>query len=182
METPGAEIVTPVNPPIVAEVKAEPQTDETVEFYKSKAKAMEKEAKKQADKLQSYERAEEERKQSELSDLQKAEARAVKAEADLKAKETAILRRDVASKVGLPAILADRLKGETPEEIEADATALLETLPKQQKTTVNPTNPGNASVNETDEMKKIRLGLSRNKDPFADAFVARTGGGVFSEE
>jgi len=182
--TPGAEIVTPVTDPepVVAKVD-EPKKDDTqdVEFYKGRAKAMEKEAKKQAEKLAAYEKAEEDRKQAELSDLQKEQAKAARFEKELNDTKLAIVRRDVAAKIGLPSVLADRLKGETAEEIEADATALLETLPKadqKKQSTINPTNPGAASQAETMAQKKARLGLTRNTDIYSAEFNARKDGGV----
>ena len=58
-----------------------------------------------------------------MKEKQEAEARA-------KALELSNLRRDIASKVGLPAGLAGRLKGETETDIETDAKELLATLPK----------------------------------------------------
>jgi phage terminase Nu1 subunit (DNA packaging protein) len=184
--SPEGEIVTPVTPPleVAADKKVdEPKKDETneVEFFKSKAKAMEKEAAAAAKKLAAYEKAEEERRQAELTDLQKAQEKAAKLEAELKAKDVSILRRDIAAKVGLPAVLADRLKGETLEEIEADATALLETLPKadqKKQSTINPTNPSNASQAETLEQKKARLGLTRTTDIYSTEFNTRKDGGV----
>ena len=182
--TPGAEIVTPVTDPepVVAKVD-EPKKDDTqdVEFYKGRAKAMEKEARKQAEKLAAYEKAEEDRKQAELSDLQKEQAKAARFEKELNDTKLAIVRRDVAAKIGLPSALADRLKGETLEEIEADATALLETLPKadqKKQSTINPTNPGAASQAETMAQKKARLGLTRNTDIYSAEFNARKDGGV----
>lgn len=188
-DTVGAEIVTPVTaqPEPVAEKKDEPKKndDESVEFFKSKAKAMEKEAAAAAKKLAAYEKAEEERKQAEMSELEKANARAAKAEADLKAKDIAILRRDVADKVGLPAVLADRLKGETPEEIEADANALLETLPKQEakKPNISPTNPVGGSLGETVAQKKERLGMVQSRDVFSEQFnIGKDGGPVYFQQ
>lgn len=44
--------------------------------------------------------------------------------------ERAILIRDVADEVGLPKALRDRLKGETKEELEADAKALASLIPQ----------------------------------------------------
>lgn len=183
MEQTGAEIVTPEKPlpePVAEQPKK--SEDESVEFFKSKAKAMEKEAAAAAKKLAAYEKAEEERKQAEMSELEKANARAAKAEADLKAKDIAILRRDVASKIGLPSALADRLKGETADEIEADAKALLETLPKAEKKqpAISPTNPANGSLSETNEQKKTRLGLNRRTDIFSEQFnIGKDGGLVY---
>ena len=51
-------------------------------------------------------------------------------QAQVKAQELAVLRHKVASETGLPAALVDRLRGETAEEIAADADALLAALPK----------------------------------------------------
>lgn len=183
-EQTGAEIVTPVNPPLepVADKKDEPKKDESndVEFFKSKAKAMEKEAAAAAKKLAAYEKAEEERRQAELTDLQKAQEKSARLEAELKAKELSILRRDIAAKVELPAVLADRLKGETAEEIEADAKALLETLPKSEKKapSINPTNPGGAKQGETLAQKKERIGYDRHVDIFSNDFNVRKDGGI----
>jgi hypothetical protein len=186
--TPGAESVTPAtDPEPVVEPKKEPVKDDTqdVEFFKSKAKAMEKEAAAAAKKLAAYEKAEEERRQAELTDLQKAQEKAAKLEAELKAKDVSILRRDIAAKVGLPAVLADRLKGETEDEITADAQALLDTLPKadpKKQSTINPTNPSNASQSETMEQKKARIGYNRTVDVFSDQFNTAKGGGIIDLE
>lgn len=51
--------------------------------------------------------------------------------------EMTSLRRDVASKLGLPAGLADRLRGDTAEALEADAKALLEAMPKAAAPNIN---------------------------------------------
>ncbi len=53
-------------------------------------------------------------------------------ENELKAEKLARLRLEVASRKGIPVDLVDRLKGETAEEMEADAAALLAFLkPKE---------------------------------------------------
>lgn len=44
---------------------------------------------------------------------------------EIRAAAAAAARRDVAGRKGLPSDLADRLQGETPEELERDADALL---------------------------------------------------------
>jgi len=41
-----------------------------------------------------------------------------------------VLRRDVAARLNVPAVLADRLVGATADELEADAKTLLASLPK----------------------------------------------------
>jgi len=50
--------------------------------------------------------------------------------AEMKALQLKSMRRSIAADVGLPNGLADRLQGETEDEIKADAEALLKTLPK----------------------------------------------------
>ena len=62
-----------------------------------------------------------------------------KRDAEAKVKETENLRLRVATKKGLPADLIDRLKGETEQELEADAEKLLEF--------VKPGSPGNPPHN-----------------------------------
>ena len=51
--------------------------------------------------------------------------------------EQAALRREVAARVNLPAALVDRLHGETPEELEADAKQLIAALPKPAAPNIN---------------------------------------------
>ena len=54
-----------------------------------------------------------------------------------RAHELAILRHKVASEKSLPAALIDRLRGETLEEIAADADALLAALPRPNAPSLN---------------------------------------------
>jgi hypothetical protein len=75
------------------------------------------------------------------------------------------LKRDIAASIGLPDYLAERLQGSTKEELEADAKAIYEKLPKEaqkQRTPgVHPTNPaGNGELaNETKAERMKRLGF-----------------------
>jgi hypothetical protein len=109
--------------------------------------------------------AETQRKEAEMTELQKAQKRADEAEARAQQLERTSLQREAAANTGLPAKLADRLKGETLEEMEADAKAILEDLPKppaQPKPGpgILPANPGaNGSTGETDDQRRQRLGL-----------------------
>ena len=68
----------------------------------------------------------------------KAAEEKAKGDADFKSRaeaaEAKLLRRDVADELGLPAKLADRLKGSTKEELAADAEELLKL--------VSPSKPG----------------------------------------
>jgi len=163
---------------------AEANTTETVageEFDKARAMALieklrleAREAGKLKKRLDEIDAAEAKRTEAEMTETEKATKRAAELEAKLKAYERTEAQRKVAEKVGLPAALATRLQGETPEELEADAKALLETLPKPTKPApgINATNPGNASTQETREQKKARL-AGTSPDVFG------TGAGVF---
>ena len=67
--------------------------------------------------------------QANLTELQKATARAEKAEAEAEKARLMVLRHEVAAANNLPAVLAARLQGATREEMEADAKALADLLP-----------------------------------------------------
>jgi hypothetical protein len=73
--------------------------------------------------------------------------------------EAKTLQQNIAAKVGLDSRLADRIKGETPEEMEADAKSILEMLPKQKAApNSGATNPGDkASKDESHAERKARL-------------------------
>ena len=99
-------------------------------------------------KLEAYEAAETKRKEAEMTDLQKAQAKLAEYEAKTKAYEFEKLQAAAAAKAGLPAAYADRLRGETPEELEADAKLLLEAMPKaaaKSTPAIPATNPGGAT-------------------------------------
>jgi hypothetical protein len=79
--------------------------------------------------------------QGKYEDLYKAEvARREAIEKEANELRLAGLRKDAAAKHKLPASLAERLKGETAEELEADAQALAAMLPK----------PGAPGINATE--------------------------------
>lgn len=105
----------------------------------------------------------EEGKYKELFERQQAEL--AKAQAEAKNATLTMLRREAAAKVGIPARLADRLQGETAEELEADAKAILADLPKPAAPNINsqpgpggaprPGTPTDAEIVE----KAARLGV-----------------------
>lgn len=111
------------------------------------------------------EQIEQERKakeEAEMTALEKANKRAADLEAQIKQMERSRMQSEIAAKVGLPAKLANRLQGETPEEMEADARAILEDLPKPQEAhKPGPgliVNPGvNGKTGETDAERRKRL-------------------------
>ena len=118
-----------------------------------------KQAKKAAAELERYKKAEEERKQAEMSETDRLKAELDRAHSELKAKTARTMQIEVAAKVGIPAALSDRLKGETLEEMEEDAKAILDMLPKQKAApNSGATNPGEkAGANETWAQRKQRL-------------------------
>ena len=163
------------------EVAQQPKVSETETVTLSKAEyekqmAALKEANKEAaarrKRLEELEAQEAKRKEAEMTEAEKATKRAQELEAKLHAYELGELQRAAAEKAGLPAQLAKRLQGSTAEELEADAKALAETLPKPTKTTASPTNPGaNGQQGETREQKRARL-EGKPIDPFG------SGGGI----
>ena len=118
-----------------------------------------KQAKKAAAELERYRKMEEERKQAEMSETDRLKAELERAQSGLKAKTVRTMQIEVAAKLGLPAALSDRLKGETLEEMEEDAKAILEVMPKQKAAqNTGTTNPGEqASKEETRAQKLTRL-------------------------
>ena len=117
----------------------------------------EEEAKRVHDKLSKFEKAEEERKRAEMSEIDKLKADLELTQTAFKKAQHDNLKRDVAAKTGLPAVFADRLQGETPEALEADALALLEAIPKKTAPQLNPLNPSNTTTGETDAERRKRL-------------------------
>jgi hypothetical protein len=184
----------------VAEVKSEPVAvqaasvpeqpkGETPDDLKATVIRLEKELKERnkeeagrRKKLEELEKAEQERADAQKSELQKAVDRAAKAEAEAKNIRLSLLRREIAAKLGVPEALIDRLRGETPEELEADAKALMDGLPKPPEkkpviSTLNPTNPAGASTTETPAQKRARL-LGTQNQVFTPDFATQKGGGV----
>ena len=139
---------------------------ETVEELKARLEEAERRAKNKAEeaerhfrKLTKLEQEEAKRKEAEMTEIELANKRAQELEAKVRQLEISRLQHDIAAKVGLPAIYADRLKGETPEELEADAKLLLEAQPKPKAApNSGATNPGeNGKPEETWAQKKQRL-------------------------
>ena len=117
------------------------------------------ELKPKAKKAEDYEKQEKDKKDAELPEIERFKTKAQELEAENKKIKLDLLKQQTASKLGLPDVLANRLQGETPEEIEADAKQLLETLPKKANT-ASATNPGgDRQVAETDAERRRRLGI-----------------------
>lgn len=172
--------------PVQATAQPAPQEDA---FDAERAKALIdklrneiKELKPKAKKADELSEAEQKRKEAEMTELDRLNKQLAEAQAEVKRTQLSVLRRDAAAKYSLPAELADRLKGETPEELEADAKALAALLPKAKpQPTTSPTQPGAiAGHPETKDQMKARLGIGVNPDIFAPDFMKAHGGGAFT--
>ena len=136
--------------------------DAQAELTKTRAalKAANKEAAGRRKKLEAFEKAEDERLKAEMSEIDR-----LKLEADQLAAENKLLKftgqqSNIAAEVGLPTAFADRIKGDTPEDMKADAEALLAAMPVKPEANPKPTNPGElGGQGETLEQKNARLGI-----------------------
>lgn len=175
---------------IVAAAASAPVTETVTEiqeaFDKDRAMAtihnlreIEKKAKQDSKELEILKAEKVQRNEAEMTESQRNAKQAEEAMAENAKLKADILRRDVITETGLPAIFADRLKGETKEEMLADAQELAKTLstlkiaPK-----LPPTNPGSANTNETDSARRDRL-FGKQGNPFDMDSIKEKGGGVF---
>lgn len=85
--------------------------------------------------------------ESQKTEQQKLAERAERAEAELAATQARLLRQDIAARKGLPLDMAARLQGSTPEELDADADALLSLIAAQPKPAAPPV-PAHATALE----------------------------------
>jgi len=110
-------------------------------------------------KLDAFEKAEADRKQAEMTESEKAAAKLKEYETKLAQMERAALVRKIADEAGLPSALADRLQGNTEDELKVDAAKLLELVPKTdpKKPNLQVSNPGNAERTESAAEKRERL-------------------------
>jgi septal ring factor EnvC (AmiA/AmiB activator) len=118
-----------------------------------------KEAASRRKKLDDFEKAEQARKDAELSEVERLKKEAETYKAQAAEAQRSVLQRDIAAEVGLPPVLASRLQGADREAMIEDAKAMLEALPKPTTPTGRATNPGAATQGETDEQRRQRLGL-----------------------
>jgi hypothetical protein len=177
-ETPAAqpqaavqsETVNPVTEPAQVEEFDQARAMATIQ----KLRAFEKEAKQSLKELETLRAEKQQRAEAEMTEAQKLQKQAAEAQAQVAKLQADLWRRDVASETGIPSILVDRIQGATKEAMLEDAKKLAEALPKQPTTKtappLNPTNPANGQVVETDAQKRKRL-FGEQADPFS-------GGGV----
>lgn len=175
---------TPTTPPPAPEPAAETVSITKAEWEKvqSALKEANKEAASRRKRLEELEAADKQKKDAEMSELEKLQKKVQEAESKAAKLEREAHQREVAAKVGLPAAFANRIQGETPEDMETDAKALLEAMPKpaQKPNPQNPTNPGaNAGQGETEAQRRARI-FSPGGNIFDSAVGKAHGGGVFT--
>lgn len=140
---------------------------------------MEKDWKREKKELEELRTKEAERKQAELTDIEKIKQRADQLEAELREERAGRMRLQVATEYSLPDALASRLKGDTLEELKADAQELAKLLPKTKKAPELPANDiGDGKKGETDAQKRARI-YNRGDDLFNVDSIKNKGGGVF---
>ncbi len=129
--------------------------------------------------LEQFRAKEKQRAEAEMTETQRLQKQKDDTEAENARLKLDLLRRDVISETGLPAIFSDRLQGATKEEMLEDAKKLLEALPKQTKVApkIPSTNPSNADVTETDAQKRERL-FGKQGNAFDPEVIKSKGGGV----
>jgi hypothetical protein len=153
----------PTQPVIELGKDGKPFNAERAQALIDKLDAEAKEGKKAAKRLAELEAKEKAREEAELSELEKARKESAELRAMVTAAERRELQRSVAEKVGLPAILANRIQGDDEASMTEDATALLAAIPAKVAPKINPTNPGEPQTGETDAERRERLGFPTRK-------------------
>lgn len=140
---------------------------EEVKKLTLKVKNKSEEAKRVHDKLESFEKAEKVKGLADLSEIDKLKVQLdeksnalLESQTSLKEMKLNEQKINIAAEVGLPAVLSLRIKGETPEEMKADAQALVEGLPKKQAR-IPVTLPGENATKPEESVSEAlnRLGL-----------------------
>lgn len=142
---------------------------------------IEKKAKQDAKELERFKADEQKRIDAQLSETDRLKKELERAAQKAQELELSMLRRDVVTETGLPAALADRLKGATKDEMLADAEALKKSLPQIKQPIQTIANPGNASLNETDAQMRERL-FGPQGNPFNLEHIKKQGGGVVNSK
>jgi hypothetical protein len=153
------------------QVETTEEVEQEEEFDKERAMAtirklreFEKQASRLEKENEALKKAEADRKKAEMSEMDRLQAERDEAQTELERLKLNEQKRSIAREVGLPDELALRIRGETVEEMKADAEMLKEVIPEPaepgKKPKINPTNPGTTpSQAETDEQRRKRLGL-----------------------
>jgi anion-transporting ArsA/GET3 family ATPase len=136
---------------------------ETIKKLREEVKAKTKAEKR----LSELEAEEAKRKEAAMSEQEKLAKRNAELETQLREAQLTQQRATAADEANLPKELADRIKGETPEDMEADAQAIAAVIKAQAKaalTSGSNTNPAGATKTGTDEQWRLFL-AGRGKLP-----------------
>lgn len=143
-----------------------------------KLREIESKYKKLTREMERVQEEERKKKEAEMTDVEKFKARAAELEAELNRERYGRMRLEVASKYNLPDTLANRLQGETMEELEADAEQLAKLIPVKKETPkLNATDLADGKRGETDAEKRNRI-YRKGGNPFDIESVRQKGGGV----
>jgi exonuclease VII large subunit len=173
--------VSPANQPQAGETSTTQAAEEIISL--EEARKLRREAQTLRSKLTKFEEAETERQNAQLSEVDKLKKQLAETVQAKTALERAALQRQAAEKIGLPSVFADRLKGETLEELEADAKAIQAALPKAAAPNVGATNPGSNATGdgETTAQRLARIN-GQSVNVFNPADISKLGGGVIFNE
>ena len=134
----------------------EEKVEMSAEELARKLRNKEEEAARLHKKVEKFEQDEAERKKAAMSETERLQAELAEARKAAQELATKQAQRDAAEKIGLPLVFAERLKGATPEELEADAKKLLESMPKGKVAETKAAAPGageSATVTDADRRK-----------------------------
>ena len=168
-----------------------PKTAEELQAELEKTALALKEANKEAadrrKKLNAYEEAEKKRLEAEMTEAEKTAAKLRAQETEIATLKHQQIIRKVADEIGLPPVLAERLRGDTEEELKADAEKLKELIPtkepekddktKNLKLKNSVTNPANGHLDETPQQIRERL-HPKGSGIFDPVKVREMGGGL----
>jgi hypothetical protein len=166
----------------LAEVNARKTKEELqaeLDVKNKRIKELNAENKERREKLEYFEAEEKKRANAQLSETEQLQKKASDLAAENAKIKGDLLRRAVIEEAGLPSSFAERLKGETKDELLADALELAKLIP-QPKTApkLQPTNP--PSGQPVDAIQETRNWLNGSYgNPFDSANVKEKGGGVF---
>jgi len=134
------------DPPTVTPDPAKPDPNDPKTIPYERFKEVNDKAKALEDQLRAITDAQKKADEDKLKEEQKWKDLWEKSEKEKSEKEKELLRLRVASKKGLPADLTDRLRGETEQELEADADKLLAFVDLSKSPGVPPKKPGGANI------------------------------------
>lgn len=152
-ETTNNEMPEPADDAAKADVELGDGGKKAIDAERRARAAAEREAKALKAKLDEIE-------QASLSELDKAKKAAADALAQLEAERSANLRQRIALEKGLPANLVDRLRGDTEDDIAADADALLALVNAPRTPSPDPTQGPQGAAPTTPEQEFVAFANS----------------------